>query len=134
MPLAKWTCSIRPTLFYWYTLCFIELYRICYYYTLYFTELYRICYPPCFGRWYHFFYNWCCSFTGDWLLCILYGRRISYRPIKIVRSWYIFDSHCTNLSNFTHLKLWVAAARHNFKWLKITHIYLIEDQICFFSR
>ena len=24
-----------------------------------------------------------------------------------------------NLNNFTHLKLWIASARHNFKWVKI---------------
>ena len=23
---------------------------------------------------------------------------------------------------YTHLKLWVAVARHNFKWVKITHL------------
>ena len=30
---------------------------------------------------------------------------------------------------FTHLKLWVATARHNFKWEKNTFICLIWDQI-----
>ena len=29
---------------------------------------------------------------------------------------------------FTHLKLGVATATHNFKWVKITHICVIWDQ------
>ena len=28
---------------------------------------------------------------------------------------------------FTHLKLWLATATHNFNWLKITSIYVIWD-------
>ena len=30
---------------------------------------------------------------------------------------------------FIHLKLCLATATHNFKWLKITHIYLIRAQL-----
>ena len=38
----------------------------------------------------------------------------------------ICDSNCTNVlvSNFTHLKLWVALAGHNFKFVKIQIILL----------
>ena len=32
------------------------------------------------------------------------------------------------ISIFTHLKLCLATAIHNFKWVKITHIFLIWDQ------
>ena len=34
----------------------------------------------------------------------------------------------TIIKIFTHLKLCLAAASHNFKWLKITHICLISEQ------
>ena len=37
------------------------------------------------------------------------------------------DSYDANL-NFTHVKLCLATAIHNFKWVEITHICLITDQ------
>ena len=36
--------------------------------------------------------------------------------IKNVRLELCFDLNCTDANNFTHLKLWVAVARHNLKF------------------
>ena len=44
-------------------------------------------------------------------------RRVSFYPLKF--SWYFL---------FSHSKLWLATATHNFKWVKITHIFLIETK------
>ena len=35
-----------------------------------------------------------------------------------VDAWRCLATNLTNKSIFTHLKLWVAVARHNFKWVK----------------
>ena len=30
---------------------------------------------------------------------------------------------------FNHLKLWIASARRNFKWVKIVHVYMYKSNI-----
>ena len=36
----------------------------------------------------------------------------------------MFGLELKNMSNFTHLKLWIAVALHNLKWVKITFLTL----------
>ena len=48
--------------------------------------------------------------TGQWFIYFI--------------SFTLFDSH-SKTRIFAHLKLWVAAARHNVKWVQINHICLI---------
>ena len=43
--------------------------------------------------------------------------KICHELVIFERSW---PSFCEIWINFTHLKIWIAAARHNFKWVKIS--------------
>ena len=66
----------------------------------------------------------CAEYIRDFIFYWHIGYHVlNILKIKYVASiskiWKKFTFILSNLNNFHHLKLWIASARHNFKWVKI---------------
>ena len=62
-------------------------------------------------------------------ICLFWDQPFANLDVEALISFPITAIYATfKKSIFTHLKLCVATATHNFKWAKITHICLFWDQ------
>ena len=78
-----------------------------------YTDIQPCSYPHCITR--DYVWRHCFSYT----IPRNYHRNVTFNPLS---------AKVFNLI-FTHLKLCLATAIHNFKWVKIIHICLIWDRI-----